>query len=518
MPRWFNTAGPCVPEDHYMLSATARLPDVLRLVAQKQYFVLHAPRQTGKTTALMTLAQELTASGEYTAVLVSMEGGSIYKDEVQSAEEAILGNWRRAVRARLPAELQPPAWPDAQPGSRIGTAMQAWAQSSARPLVIFLDEIDALQDTALIAVLRQLRDGYADRPGFFPWSLALIGMRDVRDYKVASGGSERLRSSSPFNIKTESLTLRNFTHEEVATLYEQHTEDTGQVFTEEAVARAFALTQGQPWLVNALARQMVEFLVPEVTEPITRPHVDEAKEILIQRRDTHLDSLAERLHEPRVRRIIEPMLTGTFLGDVPQDDVQFVLDLGLCRRDKSGGLLIANSIYQEVIPRVLADNAQSSLASLSPTWLTPDGKLDMERLLDAFVVFWRQHGEVLQRSVPYAESAPHLVLMAFLHRVVNAGGTIEREYAIGSGRMDICVRYGEEVLGIEVKTWRDSDHKRDPQDEGLQQLDRYLSGLGLETGWLVIFDQRSDLPPIAERTTLAAATTPAGRQVAVIRG
>jgi hypothetical protein len=167
---------------------------------------------------------------------------------------------------------------------------------------------------------------------------------------------------------------------------------------------------------------------------------------------------------------------------------------------------------------VLADNAQLSLTSLSPTWLTPDGTLDMDRLLDAFVRFWRQHGEVLQRSVPYAESAPHLVLMAFLHRVVNAGGTIEREYAIGSGRMDICVRYGKMVLGIEVKTWRESDHKSDPQDEGLQQLDRYLSGLGLETGWLVIFDQRSDLPPIAERTTVAEATTPAGRQVAVIRG
>ena len=518
MRRKFNTAGPCRPDYNYMLPALARLPQVKQLIDDQQYFVLHAPRQTGKTTALMTLAQELTASGEYTAVLVSLEGGSIYNDDVQSAEEAILGNWRRAVRARLPTELQPPAWPEAQPGSRIGAVLQAWTQSSSRPLVVFLDEIDALQDKALIAVLRQLRDGYADRPAFFPWSLALIGMRDVRDYKVAAGGSERLRSSSPFNIKTESLTLRNFTHEEVATLYGQHTAATGQTFTEEAVARAFELTQGQPWLVNALARQVVEVLVPDVAETITRSHVDTAKEILIQRQDTHLDSLAERLREPRVRRIIEPMLVGSFLGDVAQDDIQFVLDLGLCRRDRSGGLLIANPIYQEVIPRVLADNAQLSLTSLSPTWLTPDGTLDMDRLLDAFVRFWRQHGEVLQQSVPYAESAPHLVLMAFLHRVVNAGGTIEREYAIGSGRMDICVRYGKMVLGIEVKTWRESDHKSDPQDEGLQQLDRYLSGLGLETGWLVIFDQRSDLPPIAERTTVVEATTPAGRQVAVIRG
>ena len=504
-----------MPEDHYMLSATARLPDVLRLIAQKQYFVLHAPRQTGKTTALLTLAQELTASGEYTAVLVSMETGAPFSDDPSLAEQYILKGWRLTVEWQLPPDLHPPPWDEKQ---TIGEALQQWSLASDRPLVVFLDEIDALQDSTLVSVLRQLRLGYMGRPTHFPWSLALIGMRDVRDYKVAAGGSERLRSSSPFNIKTESLTLRNFTHEEVATLYGQHTAATGQTFTEEAVARAFELTQGQPWLVNALARQLVEVLVPDVAEPITRSHVDEAKEILIQRQDTHLDSLAERLREPRVRRIIEPMLVGSFLGDVAQDDIQFVLDLGLCRRDRSGGLLIANPIYQEVIPRVLADNAQLSLTSLSPTWLTPDGTLDMDRLLDAFVRFWRQHGEVLQQSVPYAESAPHLVLMAFLHRVVNAGGTIEREYAIGSGRMDICVRYGEDVLGIEVKTWRESDHKSDPQDEGLQQLDRYLSGLGLETGWLVVFDQRSDLPPIAERTTVAEATTPAGRQVAVIRG
>jgi hypothetical protein len=108
--------------------------------------------------------------------------------------------------------------------------------------------------------------------------------------------------------------------------------------------------------------------------------------------------------------------------------------------------------------------------------------------------------------------------MAFLHRVVNGGGTLEREYAIGSGRLDLCVRYGDVTLAIEVKTWRDSDHKGDPLAEGLKQLDAYLAGLGLDTGWLVIFDQRGGLPPIAERTTAEQAVTPGGRSVVVVRG
>jgi len=518
MTRFFNTAGPCKPDMHYMLPATARLPDVMELIQRQNYFVLHAPRQTGKTTALLTLAQELTKSGHYTAVLVSMEVGAPFEDDPGAAEDAILESWAGSTVVELPPDLHPPPWPDATPGSRIGAALRAWSQASPRSLVIFLDEIDALQDDALVSVLRQLRDGYRLRPHAFPWSLALIGLRDVRDYKVASGGSERLYTSSPFNIKAESITLRNFTAEEVATLYQQHTDETGQIFTPEALARAFYLTQGQPWLVNALAAQVVDKLVPERATPITPAHIDQAKEILIQRQDTHLDSLAERLREPRVRQVIAPMLAGEMLGNIPADDRQFAVDLGLVRRDPAGGLVVANPIYQEVIPRVLANAPQDSLPIIAPTWLTPEGKMDPAKLLEAFLAFWKQHGEPLLKSAPYHEIAPHLVMMAFLHRVVNAGGTIEREYAIGTRRMDLCVRYGEVTLAMELKTWRDTDKKANPLYEGLEQLDAYLAGLGLETGWLVIFDQRIGLPDVAERTRTEPATTPTGRAVIVVWG
>lgn len=516
MPRWFNTAGPCKPDIHYMLPATARLRQVMHLIDQQSYFVLHAPRQTGKTTTMLTLAQELTTSGRYSAVLVSVEGGSAFNDDPILAEGAILSSWRSSIAVRLPREQQPSPWPEAEPGSRIRVALQDWARGSRRPLVVFVDEIDSLQDVTLISVLRQLRDGYTDRPYAFPWSLALIGLRDVRDYKVSTRNSERLYTASPFNIKTDSLTLHAFTLAEVAALYQQHTADTGQVFTLEALEHAFKLTQGQPWLVNALARQVVTVLVPDTSTPITPVHIDQAKEILIERQDTHLDSIAERLRENRVRRIIEPMLAGQTLGNVPPDDIRFVQDLGLCRMDPLRGLIIANPIYREVLPRVLTTTTQASLPYTPPMWLTPEGRLDAARLLEAFLAFWRQRGQPLLGTTDYHEIAPHIVLMAFLHRVVNGGGTLEREYAIGRGRLDICLHYGPDTLAMELKVWR--DRNPDPLTEGLQQLDGYLSGLGLGTGWLVIFDQRSRLPPIAERTTTGTAITPTGRTVTVIRG
>jgi hypothetical protein len=514
VPRFFNTAGPNKPDQHYTLPFLARLPEARRLVTQGLYFVLHAPRQVGKTTALLRFGQELTAEGGYVAILVSMEVGAPFSHDPGAAELAILSSWRDRAGARLPPELQPPPWPDAPPGSRVGAALRAWARAAPRPLVVFLDEIDALRDEALVSILRQLRDGYDDRPAHFPHSLALIGLRDVRDYKIASGGSDRSGTASPFNIKTESLTLRNFTRDEVAALYGQHTAETGQVFLPEAVDRAFALTQGQPWLVNALARQLTEVLVPDPAMPIVMAKVDEAAEILIRRQDTHLDSLMERLREPRVRAIMEPMLAGEILGNVPEEDIRFATDLGLVRMDPLGGLAVANPIYREIIVRVLAFSGEASLPRAPVTWLTPAGKLDKERLLHSFLEFWRQHGEPLLHTAPYHEVAPHLVLMAFLHRVVN-GGSIEREYAIGRGRMDLCLRTAGETLAIEIKVWRPG--RPDPLAQGLVQLDGYLAGLGLDSGWLVIFDRRPGLAPMDERVSTSAEETASKRQVTVIR-
>ncbi|MEM7032556.1 MAG: ATP-binding protein [Chloroflexota bacterium] len=506
-------------DSHYMLPATARLEafDIDRLIEQRSYFVLHAPRQTGKTTAMLELGRQLTASNKYIGVMVSMEVGAGFPNNIGSAEKAILGSWRRAIRFQLPKEYHPTLWqPEAPEGQLISEFLGEWALEAPLPLVVLIDEIDALQDHVLISVLRQLRDGFYQRPKAFPSSIALIGLRDVRDYKVKSGGSPHLNSPSPFNVAVRSITLRNFNPDEVGELLNQHHTETGQVFTLPAQERIFHLTQGQPWLVNALAKVCTEELLEDVTRPIEVSHIDEAKEILIQRRQTHLDQLTDKLQEERVRKVIEPILSGGTLDNVPVDHREYVIDLGLAKRIDRSSMTVANPIYSEVIPRVLASGAQDSLPRLQPTWLNSDGSLNPDKLLEVFLTFWRQHGQPLLKSAPYHEIAPHLVMMAFLHRVVNGGGSIEREYAIGSRRIDLCLTYDNVKMAMELKVWREG--QKDPVTQGLSQLDRYLDGLGLATGWLVIFDQRSGLPEISERTTTDLATTPTGKQVTVIRG
>ncbi len=508
MARRFNTAGPNRLDLHYTLNPEARLPMVRGLIENQEYFVLHAPRQTGKTTTLDALARKLTHEGRYTALRFSIERSRPFKTDVAAANRAVVDALQSTANSVLPEVLRPPAELFErdlfEPASALFDVLNKWAQRSSRPLVIFIDEIDTLEDEALISILHQLRDGFFLRPNSFPQSLVLFGMRDVREYRTRIRPErESMGTSSPFNVKAESLTLKNFTPEQVRELYEQHTAETGQAWQEEAVARAYELTRGQPWLVNALARQIVEHEAAESATAIAAAHVDAAKEALILRRDTHLDSLAERLHEPRVRRVIEPVLTGSFFGaDVYNDDLLYVADLGLVTPPPAQ-IMIANPIYAEVIPRALSFVMQSGLAVQSQWYILPDGRLDILKLLTEFQQFFRRNSEAWLRGQEYKEAGPHLLLYAWLQRIINSGGHVQRESAIGNGRADLLLEWPvttnftlrhwpiapnvmlqREVL--EVKLYYDGE----TEAEGLQQLGGYLSRLGLPSGHLLIFDRR----------------------------
>ncbi|HSN99098.1 MAG TPA: hypothetical protein VLS89_12470, partial [Candidatus Nanopelagicales bacterium] len=258
---------------------------------------------------------------------------------------------------------------------------------------------------------------------------------------------------------------------------------------------------------------------------ITAAHVEAAKETIILERRTHIDSLAARLREGRVRKILEPVLAGTVegLADTYDDDVSYVRGLGLVAVDKP--LRVANPIYREVIVRVLSSGIEDRVTEDPRSFVLPDGRLDMDRLLTEFAAFWREHGEVLEQGLVYHEVAPQLVVMAYLQRIVNGGGYVDREYGVGRGRIDLCVRFphtdsaGKRSFqreALELKVW--APGKKDPLAQGLAQLEGYLDRLGLSRGTLVIFDRRPEAAPIEERTRFEEASTAKGYEVKVLRG
>jgi hypothetical protein len=521
--RFFNNAGPCDPERDYMLPPEPRLPGARNLVDRGRYFVVHAPRQTGKTTTLTALAQDITAEGRQAAVLFSCERARTYANDIGAAGREILQAITSAAEDQgLPAECLPPPWPDVPPGSLLQEGLRVWARSCPRPLVLFFDEFDSLSGPALLSVASQLRDGFRSRPRNFPASVALCGLRDIRDYRIAAGQSPEPsgRSNSPFNIIYKSFRMHDFTRDKVAKLYGQHTAETGQEFTAEAVDRAFGYSQGQPWLVNTLALQIVDEDEMGVAGAITVAHVDEAKERLILTRATHIEYLADKLAESRVQRFIEPLLAGTSLetGGSYNDDLQYVRDLGLIAT--TDPVRVANPIYREVIARTLAFPIASQVTEKPSRFVLPDGRLDFPLLLEAFTDFWVDIGAEMASKEKYHEVSTQVVFMGFLQRIVNGGGFVDREYALGTGRTDILVRkpYGHGQVQreyIELKVWLPK--KGDPLDAGLRQLDSYLSTARLNVGTLVIFDRRDNALPVAERTEITHLASPAGNAVTLLR-
>lgn len=524
--RYFNTSGPCVPGKHYMLPPEPRLPGALELIAQEQYFVVHAPRQTGKTTSLAALAKDVNAGGQHAALLFSCEQASYAGDDVAAAGREILETIAAESTYGLAPELRPPSpWPEASDGSLVRAGLTAWAERCPLPLVLFFDEIDALRGNSLISVLRQLRAGHNARPNPFPASVVLCGLRDVRDYRVAAGANpDQLGTSSPFNIMVRSLRMSDFTRAQVGELYRQHTTDTGQEFTPEATDRAFEYTQGQPYLANAIAYEITGDMGVKPPVAVTAEHVDEAAERLILARRTHLDYLATRLTEPRVQRVMEPMLTGDelpSLDPVYDDDVAYVRDLGLIAR--TDPVRVANPIYKEVIARVLTAGIQRSIVDQPRDFLLPDGRLDMGRLLDGFVAFWKAFGASMAQGENYHEAAAQLVFQAYLQRIVNGGGWVDREYGLGTGRTDLFIRkpytgadgkptVQREVIELKVRRPKDGN----PLNGALVQIDGYLDQPGLDTGTVIIFDRRPGVLRKRPNPTISTTSTPSGRKITLL--
>lgn len=515
MEKFFNCSGPCVPSKHYMVEVRSQFQKLQNLVDQERYFIMHAPRQTGKTTVVNQFVKHLNEQGHYIALYTNVEAGQALRNQVEKVNNLIVAELEQSAMVSLPKEYQPSEACFEIHSIEIGmsTFLSKWCLELPKPLVLFIDEIDALIGDSLISVLRQLRQGYTQHPRSFPQALCLIGLRDIRDYRIYSDETKRyVIGGSAFNIKEKSVRIQDFTLDQVRNLYEQHTEATGQTFTPEAVPYLFEQTNGQPWLINALGRELCfeEDAIPR-DQTVTKDHVDEAIERLILRRDVHLDQLADKLTEPRVARVIEGILIGTETEEasqIPWEDKQYLVDLGLLRKGIHGDE-IANPIYREIVPRELTSVRQDRLGQ-NPAWyILETGKLDIYKVIGRYIEFYKEHSELITARKTYTEAAHHLLSMSWLQRIVNGGGYIRREYAAGLGRLDLCIEFSGERFAFELKL-----NSRHVLKKGRQQLADYLHRLSLPSGWLMVFSRGevTDWDQVGRREHL----TEAGKQIEVI--
>ena len=509
MERFFNTAGPQIANMNYTIDPLSRfdLQDVLVMIRQMRYFVLHAPRQTGKTTCMLALRDYLNAQGDYIAVYANVEGGQAVRNDVESVVrsccETIADETCQIVNTNQPRKVLDEVR-NVDKSNMLTSFLRRLSAELSKPLVLLIDEIDALVGDSLVSVLRQIRSGYASRPKTFPQSIILFGVRDVRDYRIVLSNQDIVTGGSAFNIKAASLRLGDFTPEEIHELYMQHTRETGQEWDEACFPMVWKATEGQPWLVNALAHE-VTWNMRENRDRSVRiipEMIDRAQEQIIYRRDTHIDILIDKLKEPRVKRVIQPILANSEEPDeslIPSDDIQYVIDMGLVTRERGKSLRIANAIYREIIPRELTWTTQQMMTEQPQWYLRSDGSIDMVKLLTDFQQFFRQNSDSWIGKFDYAEAGPQLLLQAYLQRIVNGGGYIDREYGLGRKRTDLLIRkpltdgYGGPVqrIVLELKLLRGS--LETVIEHGLAQTCEYMDLVGnVDEGHLIIFDRTKE--------------------------
>ena len=495
--RFFNTTGPCNPDDHYMLPPEDRLvgAQLHRYISDKLYWVLHAPRQTGKTTFLQSWMREINAGDEAIACYVSVERCQGIAD----ANRAMPGIYDAIIKYANDFGVPVPETDISTSISILDKVLRQWAELVApKPLIVLFDEVDVLEGETLISFLRQLRGGFASRGiGNFPVSVVLVGMRDLKDYITASKGGVAPNPGSPFNIKEDSAVLSNFHKDDIVHLFAQRTAENGQQITPEALDYVYEQSKGQPWIVNSLfKRATMRILEQESVETVELKHLEEAREQMILARETHLDALGERLRDPRIRRVVEPLITGEFDPNLGRTnpDVMLAIDLGLVQWSSNTGLTISNPIYAEILTRHLNSGYHDILPPpTSWQWQKADGSIDMDKLLKEFLKFWRRHSDLWEQKADYTEAFPHLLLMAFLQRVINGGGTIDREYAAGRGRTDLTVHYKGEACIMEIKLVRQYDTLDSVEEEGLEQIRMYRDRINpVAPAYLILFDRRPE--------------------------
>ena len=512
--KFFNTEGPVNQEDHYKIDPLSRwdMDEILTLIDRKKYFILHAPRQTGKTSCMLALRDYLNKEGKYHCVYANFEAAQTARNDVKAGIKSILRELDKRFRTVFGRDFDISVQKLISNGTENALNVylsRASELSSPKPLILFIDEIDALIGDTLVAVLRQLRSGYDTRPDAFPQSVILCGVRDIKDYRIHKSNDDIITGGSCFNIKAKSLTLGNFSDDEVKTLYAEHTKETGQIFEPDCFPLIMRYTGGQPWLVNALGYEVTYEMKPnrDPSVVIAPEMIETAKERLILSRATHLDQLSDKLQEDRVRRVIEPMIVGEE-DNSTKDDNQYCMDLGLVKLSPQG-LIISNEIYMEIIPRELTEIRQTRfLSRFTPEWVKQDESLDTEKLFTMFQEFWRENSEIWKKDMAgYREAAPHLTFQAFLQRVANGKGFIGREFAYGTKRSDLVLKWkypagepdrnpagtgkqaGEQRIVIELKMLKEKDSYDAIKTKALEQTAMYADKCNATEAHIIIFDR-----------------------------
>ena len=507
----FNTFGPVNPEEHYVVSREAELADFIKRVKLGRYIVIFAPRQTGKTTffqwALESLAPDTTET--YFPIELNFE---VYED--YTAPDFYPSLYKRIYeeikyvfkkRGHEPSETLSRFLENTKLTDHVAMLrffQQFGAFLEDEKLMLVIDEFDGIPPAALKGFLHALRNIYVQRSmRKCPYSVGMVGVKNVTQLNLD-------RSISPFNIQDE-FTLSNFTVEQVRELLAQYTDEVGQPFAPEVIEALHKQTGGQPFLVNRLAQILTEEMDIPKTETFTMTHFSEAHAEIREEDNPNLTHLLTNIHrDPRFKNILMEIVSyerGVRFNP-RRDIISQLATYGVIGKGPDRMCQIVNPIYQYCILQAFKPEINGLEEEYLPEdtnfldYLGPTGQINMELLLDNFRAFIARAGfRILQVPETPKEYVGQDLLYAYLDQFVSLiGGVMYLEAQTGRGRMDLVIFHNGQKYIVETKIW---EGPRSYQ-AGKKQLAAYLKLEGVNEGYYVVFDHRTEPEPRAETETI----------------
>lgn len=501
MEKEFNVTGSCIPGQHYMADTSAKFKVVLRLVEKGKYFAINRPRQYGKTTMLFALTESLRKKEDYVVFRMSFEGvgDEVFLDEARFCAMFLDLLRMRAERYQeaglseiLEAELQ-----RTHSLKTLSSAISRVVSVAGRKVVVLIDEVDKSSNNQLfVSFLGLLRDKYLERmetPTFY--SVVLAGVHDVKSLKLKIRTEEERKLNSPWNIAADFDVDMNLSPQEIQPMLEEYAQDRGVALDAASIAgRLFYYTSGHPFLVSKLCKMFDEKMLPQKSErEWTTGDVDEAAHQLTKESNVNFDDLSKNLdNNKELYRLAQAIaLNGErYAFTVYHPPANLGILYGIFT-NRNGVLAIHNRIYQEVITEKMMFQAQFDNQTVlkrhdDAFWL-PGNRLDIRKVMLKFQEMMREEQSL--KNEDFLEREGRLLFLAFLKPVLNGHGYALKEPQISEEkRLDVFIAYHEHRYVVELKRW----YGQNAHEQGLNQLSDYLDRLGLETGFLLIFDHRKN--------------------------
>ena len=502
MRKKFNTTGICYPERHYMMNNAKKLEQVMDMIAFGEYFTINRPRQFGKTTTMHFIIELLEQSDAFFPISLNFQGiDSKWLQSDQTIAQMFveeLFNFFEFPYPNIASFVQEQKELITDMG-KLSKFITRLTRHFDKKLVLLIDEVDASSNyDPFLSLLGMFRTKYLNRtkPQHYTFhSIVLVGVHDIKSLKYKLRNPDDVHTNSPWNIAADFKVDMSFNPKEIAPMLVQYSQAENVTMDIVAIAKRLHYhTSGYPFLVSRLCKIVAEEILPtrEDKSHWTLEDVEQAVQILLYENNTNFDSLIKNLenHKDLYKLTFRILIDGDKVAFNQYNPTIYKGILyGVFKRN--GQVLIHNRIYEQLIYNYLASNVETKSNNASDynfesQFHLPNNRLDVGKILEKFQEFMKM--EYSDKDQAFLEREWRLVFLAFIRPIVNGQGyTFKETQTSQEKRLDVVITFFQHQYVVELKRWYGPKaHK-----EGIVQLCDYLTCQGLDKGFLVIFEYRT---------------------------